>query len=475
MFKKIVLSLVCVIVCLTLLVIDIRSAGASGSANLLDDKSPSHVDDNTLGNIKDFINVKAVNTAITGGVGISGVAFVPEVNLLFLVDNNALNVSIYQLSDGLTTEFGNITFSGFSDTECLEYMYTIYDSNGRPDSAVFVVGEEGLNTMHIFTWDLQATSGTVTKASTTTITPSGMWTLDGSLGMESLSYNPFLNVLYAAKQDTSFEFRRIPLDQGTTPVATEPFDAESLWGATMPGVNDLTYDVNSRTCIAIGDQTGASNNNQDILQFNCETGAIIQHWDNYLDDLGFNSTSTWTQSEGIAISRDGENLFVSSESTRLAWLTRNKNNWQRTINTAVANVGAGEDTLITTFIPSGIQARTGDTIEITAFGTFAANANSKRVECDYGATPAAVIDSGAQTQNGGAWEVNCSITRTSATGQDIKCAFSGPATLFPLAHNFTTDTETMSAALTFDCRGEGVADNDIVQEGLILKYVSGGQ
>lgn len=421
--------------------------------------------------LKDFINVKQLNNAITGGVGISGAAYVPEVDLLFMVDNNSLNVSIYQAGNLTGTEFGNITFSGFTDTEALTYLYTVYDANGFPDLAVFAVSEEQNNTFVLFSWDLQATSGTITKASWPVIAPTGMWTPDATLGMEGIAYNPYLNVIYAAKQDTPFEFRVIPLDGTLTPAATEPFDAEALWGATMPAINDLAFDWNTKTCLAIGDATGAASTNQDIMQFNCQTGAIIQHWDNYVVDLNF-PTASWGQSEGIAISPDGNNLFVTSEGNEAAWLTRNTNNWSRVISTAVGNVGAGEDVLITTLIPSGIQAQPGDAIEFKMWGTFAANANSKRVECDYGATPVAFIDSGAQLQNGGSWTVTGRIVRTGAATQDISSVFTGPPTLFPSTPAFVTDNETLANAITIDCRGEGVADNDIVQEGLELKYIS---
>jgi len=282
---------------------------------------------NLYNRLRDFTLVKGLNLAVTGGVGISGVVYVPEVDLLFLVDNNALNISIYKASNLSAAEFGNVTFSGFTDTESLAYLWTIYDANGFPDSAVFAIAEESLNTIHLFQWDLQATSGTITKGTNTIdITPSNMWTLDGSFGMESLTYNPTLNVLYAAKQDASFEFRVIPLSGSLTPAATEPFDAEALWAATLPspgGINDLAFDPQTQTCILIGDAQGATDSNQDIMRFNCQTGAILEHWNNFIDDLGFTAAS-WPQSEGIAISPDGQNLWISSEGDNVAWLQRNQ-------------------------------------------------------------------------------------------------------------------------------------------------------
>jgi hypothetical protein len=117
----------------------------------------------------------------------------------------------------------------------------------------------------------------------------------------------------------------------------------------------------------------------------------------------------------------------------------------------------------------------GDTIKFVAYGTFAANANSKRVECDYGTTPTAFIDSGAQAQNGGSWRVEGEIVRTGAATQDISSTFVGPVALFPMQVAFTTDNETLSSAITIECHAEAVADNDVVQEGFLLKYIAGGQ
>lgn len=266
--------------------------------------------------------VKQENRAVTGGVGISGATFVPEVDLLFMVDNNALNISIYHAGDVDGTEFGNITFSGFSDPECLEYLWTVYDANGKPDTAVFAVGEEQTNEIVLFEWDLQATSGTITKASWISINATNMFSTSATTGMEGMTYIPDINSLFVCKQ-LADECRIIPLNGSTTPAATEPFDAATVWaGSPPPNLNDLTYDRNTGLVIAIGDELSAANANIDIWAFDPFTGAQVEYLNNFPNSIGLTSANGWGQGEGIAISPDGQNLWISSEGNEVAWLTR---------------------------------------------------------------------------------------------------------------------------------------------------------
>ena len=278
--------------------------------------------------LREFTVRQQFNTAITGGVGLSGATYVPEVDLLFMTDNNVPNVSIYPaacINQGCV-EFGNITFAGFTshDPEALQYMWTIYDANGKPDQAVFAVSDEDSNDITLFEWDLQATSGTITKSDWPTIVATNMWTPDATLGMESLTYIPERNALFSCRQAAD-ECRFIPLNGSLTPAATEPFDATTVWAGAFPAVNDLAYDRNTGLIIAIGDQTGASNNNQDIWAFDPDTGAVVDNWQNFPSQIGLDGATNWTQSEGIEISPDGQSLFITSEGNEAAWLQRRTN------------------------------------------------------------------------------------------------------------------------------------------------------
>ena len=269
-----------------------------------------------------FKNIVQTNNSITGGVGISGATFVPGVDLLFMVDNNSVNVSIYNAAQVDGTEFGNITFSGFSDPEGLTLLWVTNDANGVPDKAVFAVSEEQINQITLFEWDLQATSGTITKSDWPTIDATNMFAESATLGMEALTYIPDINSIFTCNQAAT-ECRIIPLDGSLTPAATEPFDAATVWsGAGIPNLNDLTWDQSTKMVIAIGDETGVSNANQDIWMFDPYSGTIIEYWNNYVTDLGLTTAAGWVQSEGIAISPDGQNLWVTSEGNEIAWLRR---------------------------------------------------------------------------------------------------------------------------------------------------------
>lgn len=136
--------------------------------------------------------------------------------------------------------------------------------------------------------------------------------------------------------------------------------------------------------------------------------------------------------------------------------------------TAVGNVGAGEDDLISTTIPKDLLANTGDTLEITVFGTYAANANTKRVKLIFGSTT--IFDTTAIAANDKAWRIDATIIRTGATAQEIIANFSGDTTLVTDLADHTTGSETLANSLTIKCTGEATSNDDIIQKALIIKY-----
>jgi hypothetical protein len=130
--------------------------------------------------------------------------------------------------------------------------------------------------------------------------------------------------------------------------------------------------------------------------------------------------------------------------------------------TSVGNVGSGEDDLMTLSVAAAQLPTNKDFLRFKATFTFAANANSKRVRGYFGAT--AIYDSGAQNQNGGSLTVIGTITRVGATSQLAEIvAIPSSGSLYAVTSTITTPAETLSGAITFKFTGEGVSDNDIVQ------------
>lgn len=129
---------------------------------------------------------------------------------------------------------------------------------------------------------------------------------------------------------------------------------------------------------------------------------------------------------------------------------------------SVGNVGTGEDNLHSFSVPSGGFAANGDSFEVKCAGTFAANANNKRVKLKFGAIT--LFDTTALAFNTGDWQINARIFRTTTTtGKSIVTWTCNNVTLTTTvdyqawAFNFLT-------ANTLVVTGEATADNDIVQE-----------
>lgn len=144
--------------------------------------------------------------------------------------------------------------------------------------------------------------------------------------------------------------------------------------------------------------------------------------------------------------------------------------------TQIAHPGGAIADLLAVTIAKGTLKTDGARLRVRAWGTFAANANAKRVNLDFGATT--VADSVSSTSwNGHKWELTAEIVRTGAATQkaDGKVAgatAAGAAAVLGSAQVPTAPTETLDTAdIVLRTRGTGVAASDVVQEGMTVELV----
>ena len=136
--------------------------------------------------------------------------------------------------------------------------------------------------------------------------------------------------------------------------------------------------------------------------------------------------------------------------------------------TSVGNVGAGVDDLITYLLEKNTFQNTGDVIEITAYGTTAANANNKTIKLLLGSTE--LLTTGALAFNNKDWQIKTTLTRTGSATQKSIAVFSGDTALLTQVSSFVSGTEDFTTALTIKCTGEATSNNDIIQQGLTINF-----
>jgi hypothetical protein len=145
-----------------------------------------------------------------------------------------------------------------------------------------------------------------------------------------------------------------------------------------------------------------------------------------------------------------------------------KGAYQLTSNlTQVGNIGTGEDNLITYSLPANTLKKEGYNLQILCWGTFAANANNKRIRAYLGST--AFFDSTALAINGGSWSLAITIVRVTDTHQQTIVRYSSSNGTFGNGTIVNTSvTATLSTDLIIKCTGEATTTNDIVQNGLTI-------
>ena len=140
--------------------------------------------------------------------------------------------------------------------------------------------------------------------------------------------------------------------------------------------------------------------------------------------------------------------------------------------TEVGNVGTGEDNLITYTLPANTLNAAGDSLEIEAGFSFAANANAKQVKMYFGAS--AFYASGSSAHNDGGMFVRATVTRDTSSIAKVGylVTATGSGTPFALAAGDATNASAdMTATVTIKGTGEATSNNDIVMEFLRVRYI----
>lgn len=136
--------------------------------------------------------------------------------------------------------------------------------------------------------------------------------------------------------------------------------------------------------------------------------------------------------------------------------------------TSVGNVGAGEDTLITYAMAADTLDQDGSFLDISTWGTFAANANNKRIKLKLGTTT--LLDTTAVAANSGSWSLSAKIIRTGSATQKVIASIISDNALVLDSATFTSGTEDLTTDLNLFCTGEATSNDDIIQEGLIINW-----
>jgi hypothetical protein len=138
-------------------------------------------------------------------------------------------------------------------------------------------------------------------------------------------------------------------------------------------------------------------------------------------------------------------------------------------STAVGNVGAGEDDLKSTTLPAHVLSETGDYVDIEAWGLTANNANAKTLKLYFGTV--AILDLALTASIAGRWYIKARVVRTGNDTQDWQWTIlEGIVTLAANknAVSHGTATQDEEAILTVKLTGTGTANDDIVNEGLMV-------
>ncbi len=138
--------------------------------------------------------------------------------------------------------------------------------------------------------------------------------------------------------------------------------------------------------------------------------------------------------------------------------------------TAVGNTDGGEDVLMTYSLPLNALSANAKGLRVTVYGTIANNANAKTVKVYFGTT--AVYTDSMTVNQAYNWTGQYTAIRTGTDTQDVFGTGFVENIAMTVAPYYATDTQDDGAAIVIKCTGEGVASNDIIQQGMLVEYIN---
>lgn len=138
-----------------------------------------------------------------------------------------------------------------------------------------------------------------------------------------------------------------------------------------------------------------------------------------------------------------------------------------TNTTPVSSNGSSGTILMSYPLPANQIARVGSTIQIQAFGVFAANSNAKEVQLFFGST--LVADSTSQVANGGNWSFDCTLMTVGINAEQAITNFNSDNSAFTDSTNYVMPSEILSAILAIEVLGFGGMTGDVTQNGMLVK------
>lgn len=131
------------------------------------------------------------------------------------------------------------------------------------------------------------------------------------------------------------------------------------------------------------------------------------------------------------------------------------------------NVSTPETVMMTYTMQPNVLGKMGYNVNITAYGTFAANANNKRIRLYFGSS--VIFDSTALALNGGTWALQATVTRITANTQQALVTVTSNNTTLVNSVVFSSIAQNLVAAVIIKCTGTATATNDIVENGQLIK------
>ncbi len=132
----------------------------------------------------------------------------------------------------------------------------------------------------------------------------------------------------------------------------------------------------------------------------------------------------------------------------------------------IGNVGGGTDDLHSFTIPANVLNVTGRTIRVKAWGRTANNANAKTLAMLFGGTT--IMTQALTTGIAGTWRIDAEIVKNGNNTQRIFAELLQLATIIH-KQTATAGAITDTAGIIVKCTAAATADNDIVQEGMIIE------